>query len=176
MKRYKKTTDGKTVIKSRKEIVIIKDKKQIINPTDDMILEDGWVEYVAPEPTAEELLERAKLNLKRDIEHYDSSSAVNEFTIQGMAVWLDKATRAGLMLRFQAEQSKGQTETTLWYNGVQFPLTLEEAVGMLYAIEVYASACYDNTQKHLAGVDGLTTIEEVEQYDYRAGYPEKLNF
>ena len=65
---------------------------------------------------------------------------------------------------------------TLWYNGVQFTLKLEEAVQMLYLIEIYASACYDNTQRHLANLDKLTTIEEIESYDYKSGYPEKLRF
>lgn len=47
---------------------------------------------------------------------------------------------------------------------------------MLYAIEVYASKCYDNTQKHLANVEKLETLEEIIEYDYHTGYPEKLNF
>ena len=47
---------------------------------------------------------------------------------------------------------------------------------MLYALEVYASACYDRTQAHLAAIDALETIEEIESYDYRVGYPEKLKF
>ena len=50
------------------------------------------------------------------------------------------------------------------------------AMQMLYAIEVYASACYDNTQRHLSEVEKLETIEEVEAYNYRTGYPEKLRF
>ena len=56
MKRY--TKDGK--VKYRNEIVIRKDGKQIINPTIEMLIEDGWIEYVAPKLTEDELLERAK--------------------------------------------------------------------------------------------------------------------
>lgn len=47
---------------------------------------------------------------------------------------------------------------------------------MLYAIEIYASACYDNTQYHLSEVSKLETIEEIDAYDYTSGYPEKLQF
>lgn len=43
-------------------------------------------------------------------------------------------------------------------------------------IELYASACYDVTQMHLAAINGLTSVEEVKNYDYLAGYPEKLRF
>ena len=44
MKKYIK--DNK--IKTAKQIIIRKDGKQIINPTEEMILANGWVEYIAP--------------------------------------------------------------------------------------------------------------------------------
>ena len=119
---------------------------------------------------------RARHRLRNNIQNYDSSKEVNCFYIGDAEIWLDKATRAGLKLRFEAEVAMGAEETTLWYNNIQFPLKLEIAVQMLYAIEVYASACYDNTQKHLAELSKLTTLEEVESYDYKTGYPEKLRF
>lgn len=121
-------------------------------------------------------IEQAKAEMKNQIHSYDGSENVNAFFIQGLQVWLDKATRAGLKLRFEAEMASGQTDTTLWYENMQFPLSLENAIQMLYAIEIYASACYDNTQRHLAEVDKLETIEDVDAYDYTAGYPEKLQF
>ena len=121
-------------------------------------------------------LDDAKREMKDTIAMYDSSNDVNIFYIQGLEVWLDKATRTGLKLRFEAEAAAGQTETILWYNNMQFPLTVELAIQMLYAIELYASACYDNTQKHLAAVASLETIEEVDNYDYTTGYPDKLGF
>ena len=169
MKRFIK--DGQ--IKFRNQIVIIKDGRQYINPKEEMILADGWEEYI--EPTEDELT-TAKKRLTRTIERYDSSSEVNIFYIGGIPMWLDKATRAGLMLRFQAEQSMGMTETTLWYDGVMYTLPIESAFGMLMALEVYASKCYDNTQRHLASVNGLESIEQIEAYDYREGYPNKLEF
>ena len=176
MKTYTKIIDGKRVRKTRNQIVIIKDGRQYINPKEDMILADGWVEYTIPEPTTEELLERAKRDLRVQIEHHDSSHEVNGFYIQGEEMWLDKSTRAGLMLRFQSEQAIGREMTSLWYGGQMYELPLVNAFQMLYALEVYASACYDNTQRHLATVNGLQSIEEVEGYDYTTGYPTKLEF
>ena len=156
MKRYKKIIDGKTIIKSANDIVIRNNGKQTINPTEPMILADGW--------------------LIENILSYDSSNAVNEFRIGGMLVWLDKATRAGLMLRFQAEQAAGMTTTSLWYEGAQFSLPLVDAIQMLYALELYASECYDRTQAHIAEVEKLDSIEAVEAYDFTIGYPAKLEF
>ena len=47
---------------------------------------------------------------------------------------------------------------------------------MLNAIELYASACYDNTQTHIANVNEIKDLETLKNYDYRTGYPEKLRF
>lgn len=172
MKKYIK--DGK--IKTRNQIVIKKNGKQYINPKHEDLIADGWEEYVIPELTDTQKLDRAKENKKREIEHYDSSSEVNEFTINGINVWLDKATRAGLKLRFEAEIAVGNTDTILWYNNTKFPLSLDSAIQMLYLIEIYASACYDNTQAHLANIELLNTISDIEAYDYTTGYPTKLAF
>ena len=47
---------------------------------------------------------------------------------------------------------------------------------MLQALEIYALACYNVTEEHKAAVNALTTIEEVDAYDYTTDYPEKLSF
>lgn len=163
-------------IKFLNRIVIIKDDMQILNPTEEMVLEDGWVEFNAPEPTAEEVLIRSKKDKIREIEDYDASSHINEFYVQGASIWLDKATRAGLKLRFEAEKESGKIDTALWYNGVQYPLTVETAIDMLLKVELYASECYDNTQRHIVAISALETVDDLAAYDYTVGYPEKLNF
>lgn len=186
------------IIKTRNQIVlhgtrIIKDKDgndkevrtQTINPTEEQLLADGWEEYVAPvveqrevseEQKAKAALVRARHKLRNKIQQYDSSSEVNCFHMQGQQMWLDKATRAGLMLRFQSEIAAGREKTTLWYDGKHYELPLSVAMQMLYAIELYASQCYDVTQAHLAAIQELQTIEEIESYDYTQGYPAKLEF
>ena len=183
MKQYTKLIDGKTVVKSQSEIVLRKNGKQIIAPSEEMLLADGWVVYKAPVPREKSEAQKARIALinaryalRNKIIEYDKSNDVNSFKVGEMQLWLDKATRAGLLLRFQAEKAQGLVSTALWYNGVQFPLPVDNAIAMLYAIELYASACYDNTQRHLAAVNSLQTMEEIEQYDYKVGYPEKLNF
>lgn len=117
-----------------------------------------------------------KSRVKEGILEFDSSTAVNEFTIGDAKVWLDKATRVGLKLRFEGEKGSGATQTTLWYNGVSFTLDVDDAINMLFAIEMYASACYDKTQEHLANIDKIETIEDLIAYDYTIGYPAKLAF
>ena len=70
----------------------------------------------------------------------------------------------------------GKTETTLWYEGMKFDLLIDVAIQMLYALEAYASACYDVTQMHLAFKDSTEDVEVLRAYDYTSGYPEKLAF
>lgn len=172
--KYKKKINGKVEIKEAKNIVVRRNKMQVINPSEELILCDGWEVYEPQvyEPTIDDL----KVRKKNEIMEYDSSSEVNEFTINGMQIWLDKATRAGLMLRFQAEKAVGKEYTTLWYGGHQFELAVDAALQMLYSLENYASACYDNTQRHLSVIDNLETKEDVDAYDYSGGYPSKLEF
>ena len=130
------------------------------------------------------LQEEEKVRLMKDyllkkIAAYDSSDEVNRFFIGEYPTWLDKATRVGLKLRFDAELARGLESTILWQNGISFPLPLVgegNAFQMLNAIELYASACYDNTQKHLSVVGMMISSEEMVAYDYKAGYPEKLRF
>ena len=174
MKRYSKVIDGKTIIKRADEIVIKGNGSQTFNPKEDAILADDWVEYEPPVivPTLEEI----KANKIEAILAYDSSEAVNEFSMGGLPIWLDKATRAGLLLRFEAEAKAGRTSTTLWYNRLPFTLPLTYAQEILIALELYASACYDNTQRHIAEVQKMDSKEAVESYDYTTGYPAKLAF
>lgn len=46
MKKYRKVIDGRTIIKPRTKIVVVKNGKQYINPSLNILLEDGWEEYV----------------------------------------------------------------------------------------------------------------------------------
>lgn len=178
MKLYEKIIDGKQHCKPANKIVIVKDGMQTFNPTEEMLLADGWKvhEPIPYEPTEEEILNREKEHKIEEILRHDSSREVNCFYIEDQEMWLDKATRVGLKLRFDTELEDGDTETTLWFDGVAYPLELEVAVKMLHAIEKYASKCYDNTQMHIGNVKAIEDMESLKNYDYRTGYPEKLRF
>lgn len=179
MKLYQKIdNNGILHVMPYNKIVIIKDDMQIFNPTEEMLLEDGWVEHKLPETNVsdEEVLAMEKEHIIDDILTYDSSPEINLFYVNDIPVWLDKATRSGLMLRFQAEKEMGVDNTTLWYGEYVFTLPVDTAVKVLYAVEVYASQCYDRTQYHINAIKRLKTVDDIKAYDYKAGYPEKLKF
>lgn len=108
------------------------------------------------------------------IDVYDSSSAVNSFVLNGMEVWLDKATRVGLMNSTTIAKSSGQKTTTLWLGGLKLVVDCDKAIQLLSALEMYALECFNVTASHKATVGELKTIEEVEAYNYKTGYPKML--
>lgn len=108
------------------------------------------------------------------IEKYDASSSVNSFLLNGMEVWLDKATRVGLMNSTTIAKSMGQQKTTLWLGSYQLEVDCDKAIQLLSALEMYALECFNVTAAHKKAVSELDNIEGVLTYDYKSGYPEKL--
>lgn len=108
------------------------------------------------------------------IEKYDASSSVNSFLLNGMEVWLDKATRVGLMNSTTIAKSMGQEKTTLWLGSYQLEVDCDKAIQLLSALEMYALECFNVTAAHKKAVNELDNIEAVLTYDYKSGYPEKL--
>lgn len=71
---YKK--DGK--IKERSRIIIFKDDQQIINPTDEMVIADGWVEYVAPDPVVDNSSEMSKQLQDALLDQYNERTDITD--------------------------------------------------------------------------------------------------
>lgn len=123
---------------------------------------------------AEKALALAKKAKIAEITNYDTSSSVNGFILNGLLVWLDKATRVGLMNSTTIAKAAGQEETTLWLGGLKLVVDCDKAIQLLSALEMYALECFNVTASHKAAVGELKSIEEVEAYDYKAGYPKML--
>lgn len=146
----------------------------VCNPTEDMLIKAGYKEYQEPVPTEEEKLEQAKAYKLAEITAYDTSSSVNGFMLNGVLVWLDKATRVGLMNSTNITKAAGQETTTLWLGDAKLVVGCDKAIQLLSALEIYALECFNVTASHKAAVNELSTIEEVEAYDYKTGYPKML--
>lgn len=121
-------------------------------------------------------LELAKKRVLRDIEDYDSSDNVNSFYLNGIKVWLNKDTRVGLMNSLTIERNAGKEQSTLWFNNICITINCDAAIQMLSALELYALTCYNVTAEHKVAVEELTSLTDVEEYDYTSGYPQKLTF
>ena len=108
------------------------------------------------------------------IEKHDTSSAVNGFILNGQRVWLDKATRVGLMNSTTIAKAMGQPTTTLWLGDAKLVVECDKAIQLLSALEMYALECFNVTAVHKKAVAEMSTVESVLAYDYTAGYPEML--
>ena len=124
----------------------------------------------------EEALASIKADLIAQITAYDTSDAVNSFTLQGKQMWLPKETRVGLVNSITIEKNAGKETTTLWFGGERYELPVDTALQMLASLELYALECYNVTAAHKAAVNALESVEDVVAYDYTTDYPEKLNF
>ena len=121
-------------------------------------------------------LEAEKIITLEQIEAYDTSEAVNQFSVGDNQIWLDKSMRVGLNNSISKEIEIGREETTLWYDMLSFTIPCQTAMQMLTQLEIYALQCYNVTAQHKVRVKNAETLEELKNYDYRAGYPEKLHF
>jgi hypothetical protein len=109
-----------------------------------------------------------------EIEKYDTSPAVNSFILNRQRVWLDKATRVGLMNSTTIAKAMGQPTTTLWLGDAKLVVECDKAIQLLSALEMYALECFNVTAAHKKAVAEMSTVESVLGYDYTKGYPEVL--
>ena len=147
------------------------DGKQIFNPSDEQIQAAGYTPY-----TPERTLGQAIAEKIAQIQAYDASENVNVFYYGETKCWLDKATRVGLMNSTNMEKTVGRQTSKLILGDLYFDFPCDTILYMLTLLEVYAKDCYDVTAQHVINVKNLTDIDSVDNYDYTAGYPDKLNF
>ena len=143
-----------------------------VSSFDEEEVQKAFVEFTAKMDALE--LKQAKADKIAEITAYDTSDKVNGFILNGLLVWLDKATRVGLMNSTTIAKAAGQQTTTLWLGGLKLVVDCDKAIQLLSALEMYALECFNVTASHKQAVSELTTIEEVEAYDYKVGYPKML--
>lgn len=155
----------------RESIVITENGKNYYNPNDDVLIRNGWNTYIEKED-----INKIKQEKILEIKQYDNSSNVNEFSIDGIQMWLDKSMRVGLDLRFKSEFERGKDQTVLWFECNKLTMPLNVAINFLYQLEEYAAECYDNTQKNIAEIMKMDNVDDIKSFDITIGYPNKLEF
>ena len=143
-----------------------------VSSFDEEEVQKAFVEFSAKMDALK--LEQAKVNKIAEISAYDTSSSVNGFILNGLLVWLDKATRVGLMNSTTIAKSMGQEKTTLWLGSYQLEVECDKAIQLLSELEMYALECFNVTAAHKKAVSELDNIDGVLTYDYKSGYPDKL--
>ena len=165
----------------KQELLIISSLHVAINRNERMITdaEDTKYEYDVEEfdvNNKEDVDKEVEAHMLFLLHEYDKSDKVNCFYLNNKPFWLDKATRVGLKLRFEAEKMLPyKTDTGLWMNGVLIPIEIEKGLEMLYKLEIYASVCYDTTSFHEMNIKSFKDVYKKAAYDFTLGYPEKLS-
>lgn len=184
MKLYEKIINNQYYCIPLSKIVLIKDEMQIFNPTEEMVIEDGWIEHIPRviNPTEEELLKQEIDNKLEQLTIYDESDKVNDCIIVYKAnrfhFWANKVERDTLKGAVQDFINLGRTEYRLDLRelGVSLTVPCSMLLNMMSQLEVYAADCYNKTTDHQYAIKSLASIDEVQYYDFTIGYPEKLIF
>ena len=143
-----------------------------IGEYDEGEIQKAFIEFTAKMDALK--LKQAKVEKIAEITAYDTSDKVNGFVLNGLLVWLDKATRVGLMNSTTIAKAAGQQTTTLWLGDVKLEVDCDKAIQLLSALEMYALECFNVTAAQKAAVTDLKTIKEVEAFDVTADYPKQL--
>lgn len=177
--KFKKIIDGNEIIKPLNEIVLKKDGKCTYYPSVEQVIADGWSEYVESDETQLKKVKREKI---RELMAYDESSEVNDCIIvyQGVELhyWANKTERDALKgaLRDCISMGRDMYRLDLREKGISITLPCELLLQMMAALEVYAIDCFNKTTDHSYVLRALQTKDEVDTYDFKVGYPEKLRF
>lgn len=118
--------------------------------------------YGIPENLNDFLIKKIKL--------YSSSSNINSFFYENKEYWLDKDNRNSLWNL--SNSSLGNIEFVVGDEILN--LNSLKLKAFLLKLEVYAYKCFVNTFKHLKAAKNLNNIQDIINYDYTTGYPEKI--
>lgn len=117
-------------------------------------------------------LDEIKAKKIRDIRVYDRSCDVNTFFVNGVATWLTVEERTQWMCSLISARNRGDQTVTFPLMGKTFTVPVDTAFALLDQLNGDADARTVVTAGHKATVEALTTIEDVEAYEYKTGYPE----
>ena len=108
--------------------------------------------------------------LLKKINMFDKSDEVNSFIYKGKKYWLDKQQRS--CMKTVSESGLSEIEIVLGKESVYLPADVVKQ--FILQLEAYAYNCYIVTAKHISAAKSLQKDEDILNYDYTSGYPEKL--
>ena len=111
-----------------------------------------------------------------ELSAYDNSAAVNEFLINGVGAWFTPTERTNYLSSVAAAKLLEVETLSFYVSGMKLDVPTVAAERMLAAVMLYADECFIITKQHEATINSLETIEAINDYDFKTGYPEKLVF
>lgn len=128
-------------------------------------------------PEQERTIADAKQSKINEILDYDISENVNSFIVnETITTWFTVEERLNYKQSIEAAKLMSIEKLSFFIGDIKFDIVPELAEQMLAMIQLYADQCFIVTKQHKLNVQALETIEEVDNYDFRSGYPEQLRF
>lgn len=128
-------------------------------------------------PKPEITIDSIKQSKIDEISIYDESENVNSFIVNDtITAWFTVEERLNYKQSIEAAKLMNVDKLSFFIGDIKLDITPELGEQMLAMIQLYADQCFIVTKQHKLNVQALETIEEVSNYDYRSGYPEKLKF
>jgi hypothetical protein len=129
-------------------------------------------------PAPERTLEDAKAEKQDALSVYDTSEAVNSFIVNmgenKHPAWITAEQRALYMTSVTSAELIGDENIEIELLGQFVEMPVPTAKVLLAQIHRYADRAANTTARHKAAIEALATIEEVDEYDFTVGYPDKL--
>ena len=101
---------------------------------------------------------------------YDHSDNVNSFIYKENKYWLDKQQRSCM----KTVSESGLQEIEIVFGDIAVTLPSEFVKQFILELEAYAYKCFVVTAKHQQTIKSLQNIEDIINYDYTTGYPDKI--
>lgn len=138
---------------------------------------ENAVTYVEGTYDHEPTVEDVRALVCQTIEDYDTSDAVNTFTLGDKTMWLDNLNRTSLIEVARSRTAEDEAATVeVWADGECQNVAAKDLVRYLTELITYAKATFDVTQHHKLDVQGIEDVDGLIAFDIRADYPATLNF
>lgn len=165
---YEDFTQNKWVLLSEEQVKFHEE-----NPS--ATIQEVWNMQFTPKHVRD--LVDAKREMLNKISNYDISENVNGFTINHtMVAWFSVQERLNYKQSIESAKLLGIDKLSFFVGDAMLEISPAMAEQMLAALQLYADSCYIVTKQHQLTVQKLETIEDVDNYDYKSGYPTRLNF
>ena len=96
--------------------------------------------------------------------------------MNGIGTWFEPAERSNYSSSINSAKLLGMETLTFYVGSVALTVPTAQAEQMLAAVQLYADQCFIVTKQHENTIGALDSVEAIEAYNFKTGYPEKLTF
>lgn len=122
-------------------------------------------------------VETAKKNKLDQLYIYDRGENVNSFIVNDQIhAWFTPEMRSNYRNSIDAAKLLNIDNLQVFIGDTLVTLPTATAEQMLASIQLYADQCFIVTRRHEAAIQILDNLQDIEDYDFTTGYPERLNF